>query len=268
MSAGNIPVRVAAKALILTVAIVSLAACGEQMAGSPSSPHAASGLASNLDVDIDRTTVESSRVVAAQFAQEAETVVDPILQKGGHLEIAVFAQAGVAPVYLINQDIPPVAELDGVRRDNYIILARKNVSALVNEALGLATLPAGSVLGQQLAALPGNGSDIAGMVRTSVADVQGNGGGTVVVLTDGLQRSGRIDFATQFNDDHVSAKTAAKEIAPVMPFNASDVAIVMRGIGDTGTRTTNTLRSIKASGAWWLACGASNAASCSISPSL
>ena len=145
------------------LAVIVLAACGQTTGGggAPSAgtpavagPGTANNGPTNVAVGIDDTTVKSSRVLAERIKARAQQVVDPVLVNGGHVRVSLFAEAGVAPVDVIDEQVPTTADLSGVRRDNFLITARANLGSLLDQALGLAARPAGAALTAQLAAMP------------------------------------------------------------------------------------------------------------------
>ena len=104
------------------------------------------------------------------------------------------------------------------------------------------------------------------MIRTLVSSLRQDGGGALVGLGDGLQRSQGVDFSKDLVGE--SAAQAAAAVAPLMPHDAAGVAIWLYGVGNAGTDTTKTLRSIKVQSAWTLACRHAHAAACEVSPTV
>jgi hypothetical protein len=220
----------------------------------------------DVTVALDLTTARAGSVMARQMKAQAASAADRVLVTGGHLMIAAFAQAGVAPVVLVDEDVPGTAELSGPRRESYVAGARTSLAALLDQALGLAPVPEGSPLQEQLAALATDGSDPAGMLGTAVGELQRRGGGSVVMVGDGMQRSRGVDFAAGLMRHSVGESVAA--LRPLLPSDAGRVSIALIGIGNTGGRATRTERSLKAVQVWKRACATTQAKHCVVTPTL
>jgi len=258
---------------LLLVALI--AGCGGDASDSPQARAAVAGGtlggltqgAKAVEVLIDHTTARSSDAIAEGYVGATAQAVDPLLLNGGHITVSVVAAAGVAPVRIIDEDVADSESLAGRTRENFVLGARAQIRTQVAQALGLAPLPPGSKIKDAIAAMPSSGSDLAGAIGASVEAVGRRGGGVVVGLSDGLQRTGEIDFSVQWRE--LTHSAGAASIRPLMPADAAGVAIVLRGIGLSGNKgQVSTPRSKWAVQVWSMACRRAGADDCDVSAAL
>lgn len=250
--------KAAVLGLAATIAVLAAGCGGDKAATVGTADHG-----HNVDVAIDYTTAKSSPTIAAKFKAALGRYADPVLKGGGYLRVAIFAGAGVAPAIVIDQDVPTTEELTGNRRKRFLIAARVDLATLLDQALGLKPVPSGSPLASQLADMRGDGSDVAGAIYQETALLKQRGGGSLHVLSDGLQRSQGLDFSATIEE--MSVAQAAEALKQVMPANASGVSIDIDGAGLSGNKVNvSTPRSRKLTEVWTLACRTAKAAACSV----
>jgi hypothetical protein len=222
-------------------------------------PQEPRGTSRSVTIALDHTTAESSGKIARDYAKDARQLAEPVLVDGGHLRIVLFEGAGVAPAVLVDERVPSQADLTGNARKRYLINARNNLRTLLDAALGLGDVTPGDELAQQLDAMAGGGSDVAGSISQEVDLLRQRGGGTLELRSDGLQRSDAVDFSkTIVHDDPAEA---AEALAALLPQDASGVTIAISGLGITGGEVT-TARAKKLETVWTAACEATKADAC------
>ncbi len=221
----------------------------------------------SLTVSLDSTTVRSSRKIGADYKQATLRLADPVLHTGGHLRVVLFAGAGVAPAVLVDDDVPLVEELTGNARKRFLVSARANLGVLLDQALGLQPIASDSQLAGQLEAMPRGGSDVAGALLHEAALLEQRGGGTLHIASDGLQRSRGIDFSRTIG--RMSTTEAVEALEPLMPNDATSVAVEISGAGVSGNRgQVSTERARKLNEAWTAACEAASVRTCAVTTSL
>jgi hypothetical protein len=264
--------RPAWRVVVLLVGLLAMVAAGcggaASTAGLGSGERAGGdGDGANVTVLLDGTTARSSRKMAADLKHAALRLADPVLNTGGHLRVALFAGAGVAPAVLVDDEVARVEELMGNARKRFLISARANLAALLDQALGLQPVAPDSPLAGQLEAMPRGGSDLAGALQHEAALLQERGGGTLRGLSDGLQRSPGIDFSGTIA--RMSVAEAAEALAPLMPTDAASVAVEIGGVGVSGNGgQVSTERARRLTEAWTAACEAATVRTCAVRTSL
>lgn len=247
---------------------LALTACGGGSVGAVSQKGASaqSPRGPNLTISLDHTTARSGPGIARSYAEQARVLADPILVSGGRLRVVVSAGAGVAPAVLVDMVVPPERDLRGNARKRFLMSARLDLSTRIAGALGLAPLAEGG-LRAAISAMRTDGSDVAGAVFHEVELLAERGGGTVHVLSDGLERDARIDFSRTI--ERMPTAQAMRELKPSMPSMATSVAISMHGIGLNGhAQNVSSSRSRKLQAVWDGACQAARAKSCDVSTSV
>jgi hypothetical protein len=246
---------------------LTLAACGGD--GDPASVTGStvqSAGGPNVTISLDYTTARSAAQIGRSYLEKARVLADPVLVSGGHLRVVVSAGAGVAPAVLFDEEVPPERDLRGNRRKGFLVNARAVLGELLGQALGLEPLKEGPLRGA-LTAMRTDGSDIAGAVFHETELLSERGGGTLHVLSDGLQRDEDVDFSQTI--ERIADAQAIRALKRIMPTRATGVDISMRGIGLSGNApNVSTPRSRKLQRVWKSACDASAAKSCAVSTSV
>jgi hypothetical protein len=244
---------IVAVALLATVANATVAASVQASEAN---------VASNVGIAINWYDAWTSKELAREIEASALVAADPVLQSGGRLILEEFSQSGAAPAVLINQQVP--SDLTGTARELYVVAARRTLTVLLNQALGLSPLPAGSPIAEALKAMPKHGTDLAGAIAVLTHELQSFGGGTLVAESDGVQQAGGVNFVTSLK--RLGAARAAAALRPLMPGNAHGIAVELNGIGNPGNDTVSTPWVDLAVSTWELACRQTGAARCAVSP--
>ena len=242
--------------------VLALAACGSDARRDPPGVHGSSSVPPNVTISVDYTTARSGAAIARSYAGTTRVLADQILVSGGRLRVVVSAGAGVAPAELVDEVVPFERDLRGNARKRYLVKARGALAILVDQALGI--VPADNPrLQAALAAMSTDGSDVAGAVLHPTKLLTARGGGTLYVLSDGLQRGPEIDFASTI--EAISEADAISKLKPLLPAAAAHVAIDIRGVGLNGAPNVSTERSSKLERVWDGACNATGSPQCSVS---
>lgn len=252
------------RVLILIVAVaaaVIVAGCGET--GAVSGEHAGS-LSEEVDLDLwaDYSLSGDSEALGRDRVDAAVDAVEPVLAAGGHLRVVLFSRSAPQGGVLVDQAVPPLAELAGIQRTDFENEARLGLEGALEQAYGLK--PATPAVRELTAPVGRGGSDVAGAFRTGVEEVQEGSARSrqVVVLSDGLQNTPEFDLVEALES---AGLTEALEIASPFVPDARGVELALIGAGASDNRKqATTERALLLQEFWRAFCSRASAASCDV----
>lgn len=223
-----------------TILCLAFAACGQ-----------GSGAGQPVYVEIDASASNLNEQVRTQYAAAGMQAANKFLDQGSALHVSLFA-GDVHAATLYEGELDPPSDLSGVERAKTVVPLRGDLEAGLRQGLGLERPDPEIAAGLRHLA---SGSDIRGNLGAAMEAAKADGGGLVVLASDGRD--------TAFGDLASSTVTdLTKTIKAGLPTDAQGVTVAIVGIGDSRD-TLDTATTKKLVAAWEAACDSTGAA-CSV----